>query len=141
MIVIILFIPQTKKQTPSQPKPTKLPLPTLIEPKQPLELNITPHEEPQGPDTFPTLPPLAPTFTGGLEKQNIPQEETDLAVQKRELRQKTPLSEDSFTITFDYANDIFIVTLKEPKDINKKDFDLWLNTNYPNIPLDRFGFK
>lgn len=84
----------------------------------------------------PTLVP--PAFTGG--NLDLPKELMDLAGQKTDLRLKTPLQETSFSIDFDYDNDKFIVTIKEPKATNRVNFDEWLKKNYPAIPIDRFNF-
>lgn len=88
----------------------------------------------------PTLIPVDP-FTGVRQEEQTSKEESDLATQKRELRKKTPLSEAYFSLAFDYSADMFVVTLKEPKNSSKALFTQWLKSNYPLIPLDRFEFK
>jgi len=90
-----------------------------------------------------TIPPTeipAATRTGALEEQ-LPKEVLDLATQKQSLKSKLPLSNPFFTITFNYAEDKFVVTLKEPKTDAKTNFTNWLKANYTAIPEDRFTFK
>jgi hypothetical protein len=36
---------------------------------------------------------------------------------------------------------MFLVSLKEPKEKSRKDFESWLKLNYPNIPLIDFSIK
>lgn len=127
LIVIVLLIPgnkqPVKKTDNTGPQPT-IPFPTQI---------IIDKTSP--------IPTIASTFTGAIKEQNIPKEQVDLATQKKELRKKTPLKQDTFTVTFDFTTDKFIVTLNDPKDVNRTVFEAWLKTNYPGLPLDRFMFK
>lgn len=106
----------------------------------------------QTPYTYPTAKPkmttapigtpeVHPTGFTGVKEEQLPKEIADLSKQKQELRGKTPLTQPAFTITFDYGEDKFVVTLKEPKGTSKSSFDQWLRTNYPAIPSDRFAFK
>lgn len=140
IVLVVLLIP--KKTTPNQPSrlPTNSPLPTVV----PLVTSQA-SSKPSASSSLgrmsvsPTLIPAG--FTGADVDQHIPQAETDLSVQKNDLRKKTPLTQPNFTITFDYANDLFLVTLKDPKDASKTEFQQWLQANYSNIPLDRFEFK
>jgi len=92
-----------------------------------------------------TIPPdpteiPAASRTGALEEQ-LPKEVLDLATQKQSLKSKLPVTNTYFTITFDYAEDKFTVTLKEPKTDAKTNFTNWLKANYPAITEDRFVFK
>lgn len=130
LVVIILFLPKNKSEMPGVAIPTQGPLPTRVQ----LE-NIT------IPSRAPTLIPHPKNGTGVSDEQNISKEETDLAAQKRELRKKTPLTQPSFTMTFDFSTDQFNVILNEPKISNQTVFNDWLRKNYPGIPLDRFSFK
>ncbi len=82
---------------------------------------------------------LTPRFTGA--NINIPPLLLNTAQQKQALKKKTPLTENEFTITYDYQSDTFIVTLSEPKQDNKAVFEPWLKQNYPLIPLNKFLFK
>lgn len=137
VILLVLLIPKKNNQvqptvTPTIALPTALPTETRTSPsvttKPGIKITVTP-----------TLVPA--NFTGVVEEQQIPQAETDLAVQKSALRKKLPLAQPTFTITFDYADDQFVVTLSEPKDTSKNQFNQWLQGNYPKIPIDRFSFK
>ena len=88
------------------------------------------------PSPTPTLIPIAP-FTGVLDV-TIPQSTIDLVQQEQSLRKKTPVEEMYFTITFDYSEDKFIVTLKEPKTISQEEFKKWKSVNYQLISENRF---
>lgn len=139
MVIIILLVLPKGTKPPAKPVPTNTPLPTLIPTEIQFASSVPKVTPTQGTPPTPTLIP--PTFTGAFEDQHIPQSETDLAVQKSDLRKKTPLTQPGFTITFDYANDQFVVTLNEPKDTNRDQFLQWLQTNYSAIPLDRFNIR
>lgn len=141
VIIIILLFPG-KKKAPEMMIPTSGPLPTLLPLDTSPDLNLTPKDEPQGPLTFPTITliPAAPQTGADLDPQ-IPQEENVLASQKKELRDKTPVRESSFTINFNYTDDVFTVFLSEPKEDSRITFDSWLSVNYPFLPLDRFRFQ
>ncbi len=86
------------------------------------------------------FPLLQPTSTGANDV-SIPPEQKDLITQKMALRQKIPLTFGNFQITYDYAQDKFIVTLSEPKTSTRQLFLQWLKNNYPAIPLDRFSIN
>jgi hypothetical protein len=92
---------------------------------------------------IPTFPSekivLTPRFTGANE--SIPSPVLDFAKQKQELKKKTPLAQNIFTLTYDYQSDTFVVVLAEPKQDNKTVFEQWLQQNYPLIPLNKFLFK
>ncbi len=77
------------------------------------------------------------TKTGGMTEK-IPEEVVNKVEQERNLRKKIPLKETGFSIDFNYANDIFIVNLVEPKDKNRIVFVNWLKNNYPLISIERF---
>lgn len=142
ILLIVILLISTRKTPQNLPVPTNSPLPTRIQIEVTQQANPSPEKQPTQKATNPLTPTLIPpTFTGAFEDQHIPQAETDLAVQKTELRKKTPLIQPGFTITFDYANDQFIVSLNEPKDANTQQFKDWLQANYSNIPLDRFNIK
>lgn len=130
LVVVILLFPKNKSESPSVVAPTRSPLPTLIQLETKSRASLTP-----------TLIPHPKNGTGAADEQNISKEETDLAVQKRELRKKTPITQSSFTMTFDFSTDQFNVVLNEPKNSNQTVFNDWLKKNYPAIPLDRFSFK
>lgn len=82
---------------------------------------------------------ITPVFTGANEY--IPPITLNAAQEKQELKKKTPLTIDGFTITYDFSSDLFIVTLSEPKTTSKTSFQQWLNQNYPLISLNKFSFK
>ena len=127
LIVIVLLIP-SNKQPIKKTGNTGL-QPTILFPTQIIIDKTSP------------IPTIATTFTGAIKEQNIPKEQVDLATQKKELRKKTPLKQDAFTVTFDFASDKFVVTLNDPKDTSRTIFEAWLKTNYSGLPLDRFTFK
>lgn len=138
VIIVITVItsrkPTTNYQQPfgsAQGKPTAVPIPTKI------TINQLPTTNYQKRNNA-TIPA---TYTGVAEDQNIPKADTDLATQKRELRLKTPLTSPEFTISFDFANDVFDVALIPPITQNKVVFEAWAAANYPLIPMDRFSIK
>jgi hypothetical protein len=126
-MVLFLFVvlaPFGKKSTINQSPVTNFPTPTLVE--------INP------PSPNPTI--SVSDFTGVLEV-TIPQPTVDAANQKRSLRDKLPLTLSTFSIDFDYREDKFIVTLNEPKDAARTEFDNWLKSNYPAVNINQFNFK
>lgn len=127
ILIFIIIFPFGKKQTPSNLQPTiGFPTPTSVKVNFPTEnqkMTITPAD-----------------FTGVAEV-TIPQPTIDAANLKRSLRQKMPLTLSTFSLSFDYGEDKFIVTLNEPKDQSRKEFDQWKNNNYPGIEINQFNFK
>jgi len=101
---------------------------TAITPTQ-----VPPTEEPFNPDS------IVPTFTGADDY--LPPEVIKQGDQIQNLKAKTPLKEPNFSMVYDYANAVFIVTLNEPKDQNRQLFQTWLSDNYPDITGDQFTFK
>lgn len=81
--------------------------------------------------------PTPAPFTG-VKEEPIPTEQINLVNQKKDLRNKLPLSFSTFKIDFDYTQDKFTVTLNTPKDISLKEFLNWRTTNYPALNLDQF---
>lgn len=131
ILVFLVWFFQRPKSTPpirSQFSTITPPLPTTAV-SQPISNTVS---------ITPTLVP--PQFTGGLDV-TIPQPTVDASNQKQDLRRKTPYHSDAFDITFDYANDIFIVKLQNPKDTNKVSFATWLKQTYPLIPISNFIFQ
>lgn len=130
LFILILVIPFTKK-TPTQDKTTKSTnqlFPTSVETNpSPVTTNVTPVT-------------IKANFTGALEEP-IPQQIVDLASQKKDLKSKVPLSLSTFSIDFDYSTDKFVVTLKDPKDQAKKEFESWRNSNYSKLGADQFLLK
>jgi len=124
LFLTVLFIPINRgKNEVIIPTPAeKVVLPTKIIPKTTV--------------ISPTLIP--PQTDTGAREVELPQGVKDLATQKQELRKATPLQLTGFIISFDYAEDKFIVNLQEPKVDTRISFETWLKANYPEIPLDRF---
>ena len=131
LFILILIIPFSKKTSTQKTTPplSGQPFPTSVEtnPSFPAALN-------------PTSITIPADFTGVIE-ETIPQPVIDLAAQKKDLRQKTPLELSTFTITFDYGEDKFIVTLKNPKDQAQKEFESWRTANYQGLGIDQFLLK
>jgi hypothetical protein len=127
LLIIILIIPFGKKITIEQPIPTVFPTPTTFETRP---NRVTPGQV-----------DLTPTIFTGVKEETPPQELLDLSAQKISLRQKTPLNLTTFSISFDYGSDKFIVALNEPKDQSQKEFESWRTTNYPALNTDQFILK
>lgn len=130
LLVLILIIPFGKKKTPEQLVPTTFPTPTTFE---------TQPNDPIG--TTPGQNDLKPTVFTGVKEETLPKELVDLSAQKLTLRQKTPLSLSTFTISFDYNTDKFVVTLIDPKDQAQKEFESWRVANYPGLGTEQFLLK
>jgi heme/copper-type cytochrome/quinol oxidase subunit 2 len=126
-LALVVFVLQARKNAPAvqEPTNTNLPTPTTIEVRTTIP---------------PTPTEIPPTSTGVFEEQ-LPKAEQDLVDQKQALKSKTPLTNPAFTITFDYAEDKFVVELALPKADSQTKFSQWISTNYPAIPLDRFILK
>lgn len=139
VVWVILISLKNNSGTPKKPS-SSAPTPTLMPIGDPDRDKTGKNTSQPSGNLSPTLIPVVP-FTGVGEDQHISKEETSLAIQKQSLRKKTPLNETAFTISFDYAGDVFIVALNEPKETNKSAFIQWLNANYSLIPLDRFEFR
>ncbi|MFA6081104.1 MAG: hypothetical protein WC741_01725 [Patescibacteria group bacterium] len=131
LLILVILIPFSSKKTENIETPTtnQSPFPTSIETNSTDSTNSTKK-----------LTPIPADFTGALEEK-IPQPIIDLAAQKKDLRLKTPLSLSTFTIDFDYGEDKFTVTLKEPKDQAQKEFESWRKTNYPLLESSQFLLK
>lgn len=125
LFILALFLPSylNQKSITNNIQQT-IPTPTLVQ--------VIPSKQPG-----PTL--IEPTSTGGQE--DIPKNVEDSAAQKQNLRRKTPFQGNGFMITFDYANDQFIVALQQPTTTNQELFKNWLKQNYPLIPLNKFLLK
>ncbi len=134
-LFVVVSLLSKGKNSPASQAPRSGPSPTLVQQPKSSSAAST-----RSSNAAPTLIPVD-TFTGAAKDQDIPKEDTELAVAKRALRKKTPLAVAQFTIEFDYGNDQFTVTLKEPKEEAKTEFAKWLKTNYPSLPLDRFRFN
>ena len=129
LFILILVIPFSKKPINNQPSTiNNFPTPTSI------ETNSTGLTDSTDSTSVPA------DFTGVAEEE-LPKQVIDLAAQKKDLRQKTPLDLSTFIIDFDYGEDKFTVTLKDPKDVAKKDFESWRTQNYPLLGINQFLLK
>jgi hypothetical protein len=99
----------------------------------PVEINPTQTEN-QHPTSVPA------SFTGVLE-ETLPQAVADAATQKQDLRNQLPITLTSFSISFDYTEDKFVVTLNAPKDQSRTEFDKWKSNTYPGIETNQFNFQ
>ena len=137
LFILILIIPLSSKKTPAKNDTTgqtNQVFPTTV------EANPSPSVNRGDTTTNPTPITVKAAFTGAAEEQ-IPQQIVDLANQKKDLRQKSPLILTSFTIDFDFGEDKFNVTLNDPKDPSKAEFEKWRAANYPGLGNDQFVFK
>ena len=126
LFILILIIPFSKKTINNNPQPTiSVPFPTSI------ETNSTGSTDSTDSTNIPV------DFTGVAEEE-LPKQIIDLTAQKKDLRQKTPLSLSTFTIDFDYGEDKFIITLKDPKDQAQREFENWRGANYPGLGTEQF---
>lgn len=129
LFFLVTFYPLSKKpQIPNQKTDNNLVLPTSIESKE--ADNI--------PNRIPTVKVADST---GVYEEALPQYTLNLSNQKQDLRQRVPFDTGLFQIDFDYENDKFVVTLSEPKQENRSQFDQWLKSNYPNLSVNQFNFR
>ena len=130
LLILVIIIPFTKKSsTTSTPQPTSsVPLPTTV------ETNSTDSTDSTDSTSIPA------DFTGVAEEE-LPPEVIDISLQKKDLRQKTPLDFSTFSIDFNYGEDKFIVILKDPKDQTQKEFESWRTANYPGLGSNQFLLK
>ncbi|KKP60613.1 MAG: hypothetical protein UR54_C0010G0006 [Candidatus Roizmanbacteria bacterium GW2011_GWA2_34_18] len=130
LLILVIIIPFTKKSsTTSTTQPTPYNLrPTTV------ETNPSPNNQSPDNNTVPA------DFTGVAEEELSP-EVIDISLQKKDLRQKTPLDFSTFSIDFNYGEDKFIVTFKDPKDQAQKEFNSWRLINYPGLGTDQFLLK
>lgn len=140
VIIILVVVSSLSPKKNIVPTPGSSVLPTLMPRNNASSASQSQSssQQPAGSLT-PTLVPVRP-FTGVTDPQ-IPKEANDLAIQKQALVDKMPFSHPFFTIAFDFSQDKFTVTLKDPKQTSRAAFESWLKDNYPNIPLDRFILK
>jgi len=127
LFILILIVPFSKKTINNNPQPTiSVPFPTSI------ETNST------GSTDDSTNIPV--DFTGVAEEE-LPPEVLDTSLQKKDLRQKTPLDLSTFIIDFDYGEDKFVVSLYDPKDQAQREFENWRTINYPGLGAEQFVLK
>lgn len=129
LFILILVLPFSKKSINNQQLPiNNFPTPTSIETNQQSTINNQ------------QLTIESADFTGVAEEE-LPPAVLDASLQKKDLRQKTPLDLSTFTIDFNYGEDKFIVTLKDPKDLAQKEFENWRTSNYPGLGTEQFIIK
>ncbi len=126
LFILIVIIPFSKRApTPDdQSIPTDQAFPTSV------EINPTLSSGEQ-------IESIPADFTGAIEEP-IPQQIVDAAAQKRNLQEKVPFDLSSFSIDFDYDQDKFIATLKDPKDQAQREFESWRTASYPGLNADQF---
>lgn len=132
LFVLIIVVPFSKKPANNQSSPTNnFPTPTSV------EVNSLPNNQVTNNQATSTIPA---DFTGVAEEE-LPPQVLDAALQKKDLRQKTPLDLTTFVINFDYSEDKFVVTLKDPKDQAQREFEGWRVANYPGLGVEQFLLK
>lgn len=134
LFILILVIPFSNKKI----LPQKTTTPSLNQPF-PTSVETNPTNQPQITNDQ-SLHTISADFTGVAEEE-LPKQVIDLTAQKKDLRKKTPLSLSTFIIDFDYSEDKFIITLKDPKDQARKEFESWRTTNYPGLGVEQFNFR
>lgn len=139
LFILVLIIPFSKKSTSNELQTTnQYPTPTMV------KTNTSTTSEQannQSQNTISPSPISVPAdFTGAAEEE-LPTQELETAFQKKELRQKTPLSLFTFTVDFDYGEDKFTVALNDPKDLSQKEFESWRTNNYPRLSPEQFLLK
>jgi len=127
IMLIVILVPSSKKNTTTLPTGAPLATPTSV-----TTVQVLPTDRPE---VSPTILPV-PTFTGSNSTQEIPESEKKLAEQKTALRRLTPLSLAFGTISFDYENDLFSLRLSSYEQ--QTEFLIWLQKNYPAIPVNQF---
>jgi len=137
ILLILSLILQNRKNQKATSLPTTTPTLAFPTTHPKAKTRLTPS---------PTLSPLpSPSLTPieftGVKEEKLPKEVVDFSQQKLELMKKLPLETEKFTIDFDYDNDRFIVKLKAPYEENKREFNQWLDKNYPAIPKNQFVFQ
>lgn len=132
LLILIIVIPFTKQKPVTNPQqPVTNLIPTTVE---------TNPSASSGQANNPSPATIKAGFTGALDEP-IPQQIVDLAAQKKDLKSKVPLSLSTFSIDFDYSQDKFVVTLKDPKDTAQKEFESWRTVNYSGLGADKFLLK
>ena len=129
LLILIIVIPFTKqKPVTNLQQPINNLIPTTV------ETNQSPGTNNPSPIT------IKAGFTGAIDEP-VPQQIIDLAAQKKDLQSKVPLNLSTFTIDFDYGEDKFIVSLKDPRDTAQKEFESWRGANYPALGSEQFTFR
>jgi hypothetical protein len=137
LLVLIIIIPFSSKKPSSSLTPNSLtPSPSSIFPTSVKTGSITLVPN----NLTPSPSPISPGFTGALD-ETIPPKLIDSTNQKNDLLSKVPLSLTTFTVDFDYSDDKFIVTLKEPRDQAQREFESWKAANYSGLNSEQFILK
>ena len=131
LLVLIIIIPFSKKSSPLTPNSL------TPSPYSPFPTSIQTGSSPLTPNSLTPNPSIPVAFTGALNEP-IPQAIIDLSTQKKDLRSKVPLNLTTFSIDFDYGEDKFVVTLKDPKDQSQKEFEGWRTSNYSGLGVEQF---
>jgi hypothetical protein len=133
LLILIIIIPfSSKKTTDYSLRPTPYSIhPTTVQTNSSQNNQVT---NSQATNSIPA------TFTGGIDEP-VPQNIINVSNQKRGLQSKLPLSLSTFSIDFNYSEDKFEVTLNDPKDQAKKEFENWRATNYPSLSAEQFLIK
>lgn len=130
LLVFVLLL--SKKQ--SMPKSVG-PTPSVVLPTT-VQLQNTVSKTPSN-----VMTPTPPDFTGGT-LETVPRKFIDLSQQDGALKKILPYSQSEFSITYDYREAMFIVTISEPKTENKQVFETWKSSRYPLLKdADFFIFK
>jgi len=129
LLILIIVIPFSNKKTSTQNSTTNSTGQQIF----PTSVEVNPSINP-GQNSIPA------DFTGVAEEE-LPPQVIDTSLQKKDLRQKTPLDLSTFKIDFDYGEDKFIVELRDPKDQAKTEFESWRTSSYPGLGSDQFLFK
>jgi len=132
LFIILLLVPTKKQQTTESGLITSFPTPTSF------GFYKTARESPTPSETSSASALISPVDFTGVQEETLPKETSDLITQKQALKKKLPIQETSFTISFNYNNDSFVVVLKEPKAESQESFEQWRSSNYPAIPANRF---
>ena len=130
LFILILVIPFSKKISPQKT--------TIPSSNQSFPTSV---ETNPSPDTNNQSLILVPADFTGVAEEELPAQVLDTSLQKKDLRQKTPLDLSTFAIDFDYSEDRFIITLKDPKDQAQREFESWRTSNYPGLSAEQFLLK
>ncbi len=133
LFILILIIPFSKKSSPLTPNPYPL--------TSPFPTSVTTGSSPLTPNGLTPNPYSVPADFTGVAEEELPPQVIDTSLQKKDLRDNTPLNLSTFAIDFDYNEDKFVVTLLDPKDQAQKDFESWRTANYPGLGAEQFLLK
>jgi len=84
--------------------------------------------------------PLPPESTGAIIEEIPPEKQLELTTYN-DLIDRVPVMTDKFRIEFSFKKDKFFVYLKEPYEINRREFSKWLQENgFEIIGQENFKF-